>query len=269
MLKSRLLGAVGIVAVVGGVLVAQTPASPAFETSSIKLSPIFEGHTTASFVTGTTGFQSGGRFTASNASLRALLNAAYPLSLQVQGVPLWPDRFDIIASSQGDPPPAEMELMLRTLLAQRFSLTVHRETPQLPTYKLAMARKDRKLGPQLRPSTGACVNTPPAVSLGPSGLPRCADRFGSSPPQGYRVTIAAATMDRLAVDLAHLLGTVVDNQTGLAGTFDVDVEFAREPPKLDLALRDVLPRQLGLKLESTKGPVDVLVIDHVEQPTPD
>ena len=323
MVKARVLWTVGIVALAGsvaGVLAAQTPATPAtpaFETVSIKqgqgysydLPLMTPWQTIASPLsmvlprppTRTASFQSGGRFTAVNASLYTLLDAAYrgaspPLvgpAFKVLGGPDWTrtDSFDIGATAPGDPPLDQMELMLRTLLTQRFALKAHEETRKLPAYKLVMARKDRKLGPQIRPS--ACVNMSTSVSPDPSGLPRCLDRFASH-YEGGRLVVAATTMDQLAVVLGSFLRTAVYNQTGLAGTFDVvmesDTEGLSRAPVFDgdslpeatrpltavphgpgigwsNSMFDVMPQQLGLKLESTKGPVDVLVIDHVEHPT--
>jgi uncharacterized protein (TIGR03435 family) len=281
--KARLLSGVGIVALavsVAVVLAAQPPASPAFERASIKTGANFVRYSPLlpppRPVTRTVSFQSGrftAGFTAVNASLHMLLDAAYrgasppqvgPV-FKVLGGPDWTttDGFDIDATAQGDPPLDQMELMLRTLLTDRFALRTHEETRELPTYRLVMARKDRKLGPQLRPS--ACVNTPPSAPPDPSGLLRCADRFGSH-LQGGDLAFSAATMDQLAAQFARMLRTPVYNQTGLAGTFDVDME---SEPGSSESIFDLMPKQLGLKLQSSRGPVDVLVIDHVEQPSPD
>jgi uncharacterized protein (TIGR03435 family) len=320
MRKSRLIGAVGIVAVIGGiagVVAAQAPATPAFQTASITPGQGYRYNLTQfnnQFLLSdqpplsmlqpapparTASFQSGGRFTAVNASLYTLLDAAYrgaspPLegpALKVSGGPDWTraDSFDIDATAQGDPPLNQMERMLRTLLADRFALKAHEETRQLPGYKLVMARKDRTLGPQIHLS--ACVNTP-ASAPDPSGRQRCADRFRSH-YEGGGLVVVAATMDQVAVVLGSLLRTAVYNQTELAGTFDLvmgtdtaglsrapvfDADKATQGPGVgprgpgvgwSQSMFDIMPQQLGLKLQSTKGPVDVLVIDHVEHPTED
>src|SRR4051812_13216889 len=116
------------------------------------------------------GFAPGGRFRATNVPVRELISAAYgtpqPLAaFQITGGPKWieSERFDIVAKAPGDPqpgpngPPPGMFAMLRNLLADRFRLTAHRETRDLPVYALALARADGKLGPQLRPAATDCA----------------------------------------------------------------------------------------------------------------
>jgi uncharacterized protein (TIGR03435 family) len=90
------------------------------------------------------------------------------------------------------------------------------------------------------------------------------------------IVSAGATMDTLANRLGRLppIGRPVVNQTGLTGRFDVELHFAPDqtestPPSDAISIFTALQEQLGLKLESTKGPVDVFVIDRVEPPTPD
>src|ERR1019366_5922831 len=153
MVKSRLLAAIRIVAAVAIVAgfagVITTPVDPL-----VNRAP--------GSVTRTAGFQPGGKFTAVNASLHMLVIAAYrgawPLPtgsslLTVEGGDAWTrtDGFDIEANAQGDPSLDEMEQMLRTVLVEQFVLKAHEETRQVPAYNLVMARKDGKLGPQLRP----------------------------------------------------------------------------------------------------------------------
>jgi uncharacterized protein (TIGR03435 family) len=146
--------------------------------------------------------------------------------------------------------------MLQTLLKDRFHLAVHREEKELPMYRLVVSRN----GPRLRES--AVSGAPqPRMSMG-------------------QITDEKANMDTLASQLGQQLGRFVSNQTGLKGDFDFHVEWAPDPgqnqggesdtpspagvdgPSIFTALQD----QLGLKLESAKGPVEVLVIDHVEKP---
>jgi hypothetical protein len=157
MLKSRLLGAVGIVAVVGGIAdapIAQTRAT-AFDTISIKpgrnLGPKLGPQTR------TASFESSGRFTASNATLRMLLVVAYrgawppPLwpPLQMEGGPDWQDHdgFDIEASTSGAPPLNQMELMVRALLADRFALRTHEDPDSCPRTSWSW---QRRMGPLAR-----------------------------------------------------------------------------------------------------------------------
>jgi hypothetical protein len=138
-LKSRLLGAVGIVAVIGGVLVAQTSSSPAFEVASIKI-PSVEGSFSVQV-------QPGGRFTAANMPLMDLIGMAYGIPAafaraRIVGGPAWitVDRFDIAAKTRGnwagDAFSQHLPAMLRTLLESRFAFKAHTEPRQLPAYGL-------------------------------------------------------------------------------------------------------------------------------------
>jgi uncharacterized protein (TIGR03435 family) len=151
MLKARLLGAVGIVAVAVGVLMAQTPASPTFEVASIKLNKS-GGRGAAG------GMQPGGRFVVINATVfRVIANAYRVRDSQIAGGPSWinSDHFDIVAKANGSPTADQRALMLQSLLAERFSLTLHHETRELTEFTLVMARSDKKLGPRLHPASPA------------------------------------------------------------------------------------------------------------------
>ena len=283
------LAAAGIV--IGGAVIAlraQAPVPdtkpPTFEVASIKPNKSVAGERGL-------GFQPGGRFTAKNVRVRELIAMAYgtpqPLAtFRILGGPNWigSDPFDIIAKAVGNFPETQIEpgwstsgeLMLRSLLAERFQLIVHRENRELPVYALVMARSDCTLGPQLRLSSGAdCLNA--GVAAGPDPAIRCGG-FRFTPPQ--RMSVAYVTMDVIAHFVENIVGRVVINRTGLLGTFSMDLDFTRESSTLGPAATErpvesgpsiftALQEQLGLKLESTKGPVDVLVIDHVERPTPD
>ena len=281
MAKWRVLGAVGVVAVIGGiagVLAAQTPASLAFEVASIKTNR-----------SGNSGWllapTPGGRVMAENVPLRALIQAAYQLQdFQVLGGPNWldADRFDVAAKAAGDRSPNEMLPMLRTLLADRFKLAVHTETKEQPIYALTFSRTDGKLGPRLQPSDANCAaaaaNALP-TRADPNRPPPCGDFRMSA----GRLVATGMSMEQLAVRLSQRVSRAVQDRTALAGVFDLDIEFSPDqlqqpgPPgaNANRGLTDssipsiftALQEQLGLKLESTRGPVDVLVIDHVEHPT--
>jgi uncharacterized protein (TIGR03435 family) len=152
MLKSRLLGAVGIVAVLGGVLVAQTPASPAFEIASVKRNN--SGDTRISV-----GLQPGGRFVAVNVTAHQLIQYANDLQkFQVVGGPVWLDveRFDVMAKATDETSASQIRLMTRTLLADRFSVATHAEIREAPTYALILDRVDGRFGPQLTKASGDC-----------------------------------------------------------------------------------------------------------------
>jgi uncharacterized protein (TIGR03435 family) len=286
MLQPRLLGAVGIVAVgwIAGGFAAQTPTSPAFEVASVK--PNKSG--TDEMVGGLA--EPGGRFTVTNTPLREIIRAAYRVQrYQVAGGPSWidSDRFDIVAKANGSPSPPEILSMLRPLLAERFKLAVHNETRQLPVFALVVAGSAGKLGPHLRPSDADCIAEVTARLQGGAIAPPPADPLhqpcgSAGGPLGY-TTARGLTMGQIAFGLSRNVGRAVMDRTGLAGYFDYELTWTpdqmppRPPGAPDLPPVDpngssiftALQEQLGLKMEPTTGPVDVIVIDHVEQPTPD
>ena len=243
------------------------------------------------------------RFQQNNVTLRQLVRSVYRRRAfetpQVVGGPGWvdSDRFDITAKIEdgaetleqlyipdGKGSPGLALLMLRTLLEERFKLVVHQETRDLPIYALTLARSDGKLGPKLVRSDVDCdkviaeladaikkTGRPP---LGPPGqAPPCST---GGPPGKF--TGNDITMQMLAdvliasVNRMDAVDRVVVDRTGLSGGFDLTLEWT--PDELVAAssgasIFTALQEQLGLKLEPTRGPVEVIVIDHVEWPTPD
>jgi uncharacterized protein (TIGR03435 family) len=241
------------------------------------------------------GFGAGGRFMALG-WLRYLIECAYEIRAAdprqaILGGATWADAdlFAINASSPADGIPrsqSEGLVMLRTLLADRFKLVVHRETKEVPMWALVMTRRDGRPGPQLRPTAGDCAAWIAGGRRGaPPPLP--ADRLpcGRGTVNASVIRNSAMTLSQLANYLSPRVERPVQDRTGLTGYFDVDLQWtAQEPLGTPDAARPVLPAaldpnglslftalqdQLGLKLESTRGPVDVLVIDHVEHPTDD
>jgi uncharacterized protein (TIGR03435 family) len=275
--KQTLL-AIALLAPVLGLHAQDAGNPPAFEVASVKPNPLrigIRGH----------GFP-GDRFVATNVPLRDLLMIAFGDAGQalpesrISGGPTWIDsnRFDINAKVAADGPNnvAQKQSMLRALLTDRFTLVVHRETRTLPVYALVLARKDGALGPQLR---HADVDCEALLASQPGRRERC---ILYALPSG-KLMFRGQTMNGVANSFTSLLGRVVLNRTGLTGGFDADADFnpeglpgmAAPAPGADRAadtvpsLATAIEEQLGLKLESTKGPVEVLVIDSVEQPTPD
>jgi bla regulator protein blaR1 len=295
MIKSRVLWAVGVVALICGIAVsAQTPAGPTFEVASVKANKSGDKRTMMQA-------QPGGRLTATNVPLRVLIGNAYRLQdFQLIGGPDWiaSERFDIVAKATGDVPPAppggppgSMQFMLQALLADRFKLVVHQETRELAIYALVVARSDGKLGSQLRPSTVDCEARVAAIRAGNVHPPN--PQSGERPMCGIRSSpakIVAGTypLSQLANAVSPFVQRKVVDRTGLAGNFDFDLSWTpdlsqgspggrpfSEPPLVNGQVVDLngpsiftaLQEQLGLKLDSQKDPVDVLVIDHVERPT--
>ena len=157
---------------------------------------------------------------------------------------------------------------LQTVLRDRFKARVHTDIHSLQIYALVMARSDRRFGPQLRPPQAACA----AAGTKPSeGVPAC----GFTTAAQGQWSARSLPLTLLASNLAHLpdVGRVVRDQTGLSGTFDVELKFnpqvttgtnaANADPDIFTALQE----QLGLKLESSRGPVEVIVVDHIERPS--
>jgi bla regulator protein blaR1 len=228
---------------------------------------------------------------------------------QILGGPAWlaTDRFDIVAKASGDlatamfgapgsqsNDPTPMQLAMRALLADRFKLVVHRETRELPIYALVLARSDKKLGAGIHPSTVDCGAVAAARGRGgapPPGPPPIGERPICGMMSGFGVLSAGGTtLTQLVAVLSNAVGRTVLDQTGLTGAFDVDLKWTpdqlpQRPPgapgdqpitvngtAIDPngpSIFTALQEQLGLKLDSTKGPMEVLVIDSVEQPTED
>jgi uncharacterized protein (TIGR03435 family) len=249
-----------------------------------------------------------GRFNVTNAPLREIIRVAYQIQpFQLVGGPSWitTDRFDIVAKApEGTPmlgPPGSgsaspMLYMMRNLLAERFKLAMHNETRDMPIYALVLARSDGKLGPKIQPSTVDCAGLRgrgPGRG-GPPGPP-APPAPGERPPCGMMmgpasVAAGGVSFTQLAALLSQRVGRVVVDKTGLSGLYEFNLDFTPEfpqgapaggpggaPPLINGGTFDpngpsiytALQEQLGLKLDSQRGPVEVLVIDRVEQPTED
>jgi uncharacterized protein (TIGR03435 family) len=255
----RTAAAIAIVAWGAG---AQTrPSFDAFEVAAIKPTPPdFQG---GRFIT----MQGGNRFVARNHTLKTLVAAAYNLNPRaISGGPAWSDadHFDILASTPGAVRPTldQQMAMLRKLLADRFELAVHRTQKEMPVYALTLAKN----GPTMKESTAPPDAQPVLIN---SIFP---DRV-VLPARNATMAQFASMMQRAVLDRP-----VVD-KTGLTAKYDFDLEWApdetqfsgrvtvvaSEPPKLDLFA--AVQQQLGLRLESSKGLVDVLVIDRAGRPS--
>jgi len=224
----------------------------------------------------------GGRFTAVNAPLRFLILYAYQLQgHQLVGAPDWiaNERFDIVAKMEGDPPsivtsgPDPMRLAMRALLADRFGFVSHQETRELDIYALTMARPGGGPGRGLKPSPEDCATMAArARAAAPPPNPDGAPPFicGQSLGRGV-IRFGGYPLSLFANGLSQTVGRAVVDRTGLPGNWAFDLKYAAEPsPDSDApSLFTAIQEELGLKLEATKGPVDVLVIDRVQRATPD
>jgi uncharacterized protein (TIGR03435 family) len=276
---------------------AQTTAPrPEFEVATIK--PNAGGGKRSSF-----GSQSPGTLSAENVPLKLLIQEAYGVRpFQVQGLPGWieSERYDLQAKARVGGPTEplkrdammksfdEMLVMLQALLEDRFQLKVHRETKEFPVYALSIAKGAPKLrkadcvmydpeSPPAPPAAGAkrpnfCGN----INMGRSGSNRTLDAVG--------ITMK----DLIERALPTIVDRMVIDKTGLTETFNVHLEWGTDAPlppqsgpggsddagksasstdNAGPSIFSAIQEQLGLKLESTKGPVEVLVIDHVEKPS--
>ena len=211
-----------------------------------------------------------GRWVARNATLLAILRVVYSdfrFPGQIVGAPEWAGReaWHIEARYPADAPYATVRRMAQTLLADRFKLVSHVEHRALPVFALVPARADRRPGPGLRPPSGDCA--PGTLS------DACTSGYTM---RGTTQTFRARNLNLapLVDVLAETVGRPVVDQTGLSGRFDIDLEWSivtsTAPSNPDaVTVFTALQEQLDLKLEPSRGSVDVLVIDSVERPTPD
>jgi bla regulator protein blaR1 len=220
-----------------------------------------------------------GRLTLRNLTPKVMLTFAYAdratLFLpddRLVGVPEWADRerFTIEAAAGRSVTAAEMQRMLRWVLVERFGLKVHLERREQSAYRLTMARAGGRLGPNLQRANEAKCDE--------SKRPR-----GGSEQWGPQLLVCI-TMDLFSLELAERLDRPVVNQTGLTGIFSGTLSYSPSAEELAVVYRlapselppaafagpslmTALQEQLGLKLESTRAAIDVLVIDSLERPT--
>jgi uncharacterized protein (TIGR03435 family) len=198
-----------------------------------------------------------GRYVGINVTLRRVMGLAYLPVQEFVGGPDWinSDRFDIEGKAEGRPNQEQMREMLRSLLADRFKLVVHRETRQMPAYALTLARADGRLGPELRRAA-------PCERCGGFSV-------GSGAMKGTGIT-----MRQLAAELPSTTeGRYVVDRTGLDGMFDVTLTWSADAlspnaPTAEQAasIFVAIQEQLGLKLEPTTAPIEAIVIDRAERP---
>lgn len=230
-------------------------AGAAFEVATIKPTPpANDGHNHINY-------PEGGSFSTSNVTLASLMQWAYEIpKRQILDGPGWMDStpFDIVAKSDAktdallrslssDRSNALKRRMVQALLEDRFGMKVHREVRTLPAYDLVVAKDGSKL--QASKSDGKSIGT------------------GRNHFNGWGLTT-----DIIAEQLSQIAGRIVVDRTGLDGRYDLKLQWTPDdavategsPPSLFTAIEE----QLGLRLKAAKEPVPVLVIDHIEQPSP-
>jgi uncharacterized protein (TIGR03435 family) len=239
--------------------------------------------------------------TVRNMPLPQLITFAYQIQpFQLEGGTDWmaSERFDIVARSERELPVSppwegtdQRRLMLRTLLADRFRLRVHKETKELPIFELVLARDDGRLGPELRRASVDCAalsaarqaaarsGAPPAAPSRDPGPGSC----GTTMNPG-RILFGGSPLRAFATTLSPLTQRVVVDRTGLEGNWDFALTYTpdqsqlppgplppgAQAPNVDPnapSLVTAIEEQLGLRLRSARGPVEVLVIDRVERPS--
>lgn len=265
------------------------PADPPlrFEVASVKRNELGP----SSFLLG---FRNG-RFTARYATLLWMVRTAYgqperPLTeYQVVGGPSWLrlDRFDVEATAPGTPHSprgtftSPVIAMVRSLVEERFALKAHIESREYPLFALVLARPDGRLGAGMRRRAVECTAAPVGIAPSLSDRQACIGRTGPGMLMARGVTIGLLIN---GLSLLPGIDRIIVDRTGVTGTFDVDLRWTPETaptggatdpapaPSADVnalpSLFTALQEQLGLTLERTTGPVDLLVIDHAEPPTP-
>jgi uncharacterized protein (TIGR03435 family) len=226
---------------------------------------------------------------------------------QLIGGPDWltTDRWDIQLRADTAVAPPQMNLLMQQMMADRFKLVVHRETRDLPIYELRLSRPDGKPGPEMKQAAVDCgaqgtgrAGLPPQRGAGASPGPPPGPGRGQPPLGGCRMMMTPGRLETmgqpvnaLTTFLSNQLGRTVIDKTGLSGGFDMVLSWtpdgfraggpggqnlpalppgAPTPPPIDPngpPLVTALQEQLGLKVEPARGPVEVLVIDSVQQPS--
>jgi uncharacterized protein (TIGR03435 family) len=234
---------------------AQTPAvRPEFEVASIKLNTTTDRLYYKSF---------SNRFTARNMTAKLMTQLAWHVqSFQVSGGEGWFDSqgFDFEATTDRPVTWGQMKLMFQSLLQDRFKLAFHRQTKDALIYALVSGKNGvrMKLSPDQTPWTGDHPNEP--GTTGANMDIRSGSLTGDSIPMAMFVDF-----------LTGQVGRPVVNETGLRGRYAIDLRWspdaAEQTDPASASLFTAIQEQLGLKLESTKGPMEMLVIDHVEKPS--
>lgn len=262
----HLLLSICLASVPGALLLGQSPVPP----PAAAPRPKFEAVSIRPVESAQQGFtiRTQGGLQAPDVPLMALISLAYDVrDSQIIGAPPWlrSDRYAVIGRAAASPPLPQLQLMLQAMLEERLSLVARREKREVQGYRLVVARPGQ-LGPGLR--QGAECSLGAARPGGPCGV-----RF-----DGPSIAGRGRTLDNIAGNLVAPTGGSVVNGTGLTGIFDFDLRWTPElehagqpgaaPPSIDAPnIFTAVQEQLGLRLEPTRVPADVLVIDSVQRPS--
>jgi uncharacterized protein (TIGR03435 family) len=203
-------------------------------------------------------FQPGGRLQADNASLRILIEDAYQiLPFQLTGGPKWLDsqKFSINATANETATPDQMRAMLRTLLAERFQLVLRSETKEMSTYALSVKDADRVKAQLVRSAEG--------------GRPGFTSSTSGRGATSNHIAFRSYTMAAYAGVLSRQLQRMVTDETGLAGEFDFAFDATHDESEPNPFIVPYAPSlgDLGLKIDSRRGPVTTYVVDRAEMPS--
>ncbi len=256
------------------IVAAASAQSPAFEAATIKTLP---PDAVGGGISGGPGTKDPGLYRCGRCSLGLLLRTAFHAENFQLSVPggTGSQSFALSAKIPAGATQKQFETMLQNFLIERFNIQLHRESREMPVYEMTIARG----GPKMTESTSEEIPPPtgPVKGVDKNGFPLvplfCQGCRQEIDGKG-RFHSARTTMPRFAEILTHRLERVVIDQTGLNGTYDIDVTYfvGRADADGEPATDDVgssfgkaLQVQLGLKLESKKAPVEVIVIDHIER----
>jgi uncharacterized protein (TIGR03435 family) len=254
---------------------------PAFEVASVKPAAPLAGPGARSLTNprvcfGGPGTTDPGTWSCRARSLALLIADAYGLQ-RYQFVP--PDwamgaRFDVIAKVPKGTTREQLELMQQNLLMERFKLTLHHEQKEMPFYEMTVEKNGLKMKESAPDAVTPADDpgAPPQLILGKDGFP--AFPAGRGGPFGYnghyRWAASNVTIGDLLRTLASEFGRTVIDATGLKGKYDIDLYWVRDSMDgtgsgVGPTITDAFQAQLGLKLESKKGPVDIVVVDQLEK----
>ena len=264
-MRSVLVAALGVLAITGAAGVAGQNSAPSFDAVSIKVND--SGRDGG----GSAPLQNG-RWRATNVPLRGYIASSWGIPAdRVFGLPDWANvtKYDIEAvAPKGVTQQQLWPVLVRGMLLDRFHLSAHVEQRELAIYNLVVARADRQLGPALKPASIDCTspNWRERLKEKPSARP-CGFSWDSGVYSGGGQPIRT-----IALLLSSPAGRPVFDKSGLSGLFDFDLKWAPgigiDSSGNTVSIFTAVQEQLGLKLESATAALDVVIVDHVEKPTP-